>query len=88
MEAIMNAFAKALLVGAGTLTLTATSVSAAVVCNNEGDCWHVRGRPQYEPALRLQIHPDHWRWSESEHYRWREHRGRGYWRGGNWIEIN
>jgi hypothetical protein len=82
----MNAFAKALLVGVGTLTLTATSLSAAVVCNAEGDCWHVRN-PHYKPELRLQIHPDDWKWSGSEHYRWREHAGHGYWRGGTWIEL-
>jgi hypothetical protein len=83
----MNAFAKALLIGAGTLTLSATSVSAAVVCNDEGECWHVRGRAHYNPELKLHIHPDSWRWARSEHYRWREHRGHGYWHGGVWIDI-
>jgi hypothetical protein len=86
----MNALSKALLVGATALTLTASAASAAVVCNDEGDCWRVRGRPNYEPGLRLNIHPDNWRWDRQEErrYRWREHRGdRGYWRQGAWIEI-
>jgi len=83
----MNAFTKTLLVGASTLTLTATAASAAIVCNTEGDCWHVRGSAEYKPELRLQIHPDDWKWSRSEHYRWREHEGHGYWRRGSWIEI-
>jgi hypothetical protein len=87
MEARMNALTKALLVGASALTLTATSVSAAIVCNDEGDCWHVRGQPTFKPELRLQIHPDNWRWSGSEHYRWREHEGHGYWHGGAWVEV-
>jgi hypothetical protein len=83
----MNALTNALVVGAGALTLIATAASAAVVCNDEGDCWHVRGRPEYKPELRLQIHPDNWTWSSSEHRRWREHEGHGYWHGGRWIEI-
>jgi hypothetical protein len=85
----MKALSKAILVAAGTLTLTAGAASAAIVCNDDGDCWHVRGRPTYGPELRLSIHPDNWRWARGERarYRWREHRGHGYWRNGAWIEI-
>jgi hypothetical protein len=76
------------LLAAGTLALTATSSSAAVVCNDEGDCWRVRGRPSYGPELRLRIHPDNWTWRSGERYRWREPgRGHGYWRRGSWVEI-
>ena len=84
----MNAIRKTLLIGAGALALTATAASAAVGCNDEGECWRVRGRPAYGPDLRLSIHPDHWSWSRHDHYRWREPgRGHGYWRGGNWVVI-
>jgi hypothetical protein len=84
----MRAINKALLIGATALTLTATAASAAVVCNDEGDCWRVRGRPDYGPDLRLSIHPDNWRWQRSEGYRWREPgRGHGYYRGGAWVVI-
>jgi hypothetical protein len=83
----MNAFGKALLIGASAFTLTTASVSAEVVCNDEGDCWHVRSKSDYKPELRLQVHPDDWKWSGTEHHRWREHDGHGYWRGGTWIEI-
>jgi hypothetical protein len=83
----MSAFAKSLLAGACALALTGTAATAAVVCNEEGECWHVRGKAEYGPELRLRVYPDNWNWSRSEHYRWREHTGRGYWRGGNWIEI-
>jgi hypothetical protein len=69
------------------LTLTATAASAAVVCNDEGECWHVRGNPAYGPELKLNIHPDSWKWGGSEHYKWREHAGHGYWRGGAWVDI-
>jgi hypothetical protein len=88
VESTMNAIRKTLLIGAGALALTATAASAAVVCNDEGDCWRVRGRPAYGPDLRLNIHPDDWRWSRHDRYRWREPgRGHGYWRGGDWIVI-
>jgi hypothetical protein len=33
------------------------------------------------------IHPDDWRWREGEHHVWREHPGRGYWRGGAWAPF-
>jgi hypothetical protein len=57
-----------------SLVLMATSASAEVVCNREGDCWHDDWR---------------WEEHERERYRWREHEGegRGYWRDGRWIEL-
>ena len=77
----------AILVGAGALSWTA-SASAAVVCNEEGDCWRVREERNYEPSLKLRIMPDDWKWREGEKYRWREPgRGHGYWRQGVWVEI-
>ena len=84
----MRALKLGMLAGVAALALTATSASAAVVCNDEGDCWRVSGEPRYEPTLRLRIMPDDWRWKEGERYRWRDPgRGNGYWRGGTWIEI-
>ena len=69
------------------ITLTATAASAEIVCNDDGDCWHVRERVEYKPEFRLQVHPDDWKWAENEghRYRWREHDGRGYWNKGVWI---
>ena len=49
-------------------------------------CWHVQGRYEYPPEARIIIRPDDWRWRPHERYVWREHEGRGYWRGGRWIE--
>ena len=83
----MKALNKALIVAASAVVLSATAASAAVVCNDEGDCWHVRGNPSYGPELKLSIHPDNWRWGSHEKYKWREHEGHGYWRGGSWIVI-
>ena len=81
----MKNVVKIALVAAGALTLAATSASAEIVCNDEGDCWHIRGKVDYKPEFRLHVHPNSWKWGEKEHYRWREHEGRGYWRSGVWI---
>ena len=84
----MTAFTRVLFLAAGVFTLNAATASAAIVCNDEGDCWRVSGEPRYEPSLRLRVMRDDWRWREGERYRWREHgHGHGYWRGGTWIEI-
>ncbi|THD49604.1 MAG: hypothetical protein E7774_00975 [Bradyrhizobium sp.] len=75
------------LVGAGALALSAQSASARIVCNASGDCWHTQGDAQFKPELKLTVHPDDWKWKESEHNRWREHDGRGYWQGGEWKSM-
>ena len=69
----------------GVLAFTATSASAAIVCNAEGDCWHVKEKYDYRPEWGLQVYPDDWTWTDSNKYRWREREGRGYWRKGVWI---
>ena len=70
--------------GLAMLGLSAISASARVVCNSEGECWHVHGDYEYRPDWGLTIHPDGWRWRQGDHYGWREHEGRGYWHGGEW----
>jgi hypothetical protein len=84
----MRSLTKAVLVAAGALTLAATSASAAVVCNDEGDCWHVKGEAKYKPEFKLNIHPDNWKFADKDHHKWREHEGHGYWRSGVWIGID
>ena len=74
----------AALMGAGALALTSTGASARVICNQEGDCWHVATEYDYQPDFGVVIHPDDWKWKEGEKYTWREHEGRGYWRQGVW----
>jgi hypothetical protein len=84
----MKSFNKALLIGASMLALTAGTASAAVVCNQEGDCWRVSGEPKYESGLNLRIQKDDWKWKEGEKYRWRDSgKGHGHYRNGVWIEI-
>ena len=72
------------------LALLASPASAAVVCNDEGDCWRVKQKYDYKPEWRLRVYDDNWKWSDNDKhkYRWRETRdGRGYWRNGVWIEF-
>jgi len=70
--------------------LAATQASAEVVCNRDGECWHVDRHYHYRPDYGVVVHPDSWyfhqRWDE--HHRWRDHRDdRGYYRGGVWIPF-
>ena len=66
----------------------ATGASAAVVCNNEGDCWHIKGEAKYKPEFKLHVHPDNWKFAEKDNYRWPEHEGHGYWLSGIWIDVD
>jgi hypothetical protein len=85
----MKTLGKTALVCVAALAVSASTAAAAVVCNDEGDCWRVKGRADYKPELKLRIYDDNWKWKEGEKYRWREPgAGHGYWRGGVWIGIH
>jgi len=84
---ILSKLAAATLISAGALAISAASASAAIVCNQEGECWHVRNNYQYRPEFGLVVHPDGWVWGAGDHYRWHEHRGRGYWHSGVWVSF-
>ena len=48
----------------------------------------LKGKPDfYKPEHGVHIYADNWKWGEKEHYKWREHEGRGYWKKGVWIGI-
>ena len=81
----MKRLTSAIVGAACVMALTATAASAEIVCNREGDCWHVNARHPYHGEWGLVIHPDSWKWREHEKFRWREHEGRGYWHNGVWI---
>lgn len=83
----ISKIAAAALLGVTALTGAATAASAAVVCNGEGACWHVRHPYAYRPEFGVVVHPNNWRWGPGDHYAWREHSGRGYWRGGVWVPF-
>jgi hypothetical protein len=74
-------------IGAAAIVASSAPASAAIACNNRGECWHVRGDYAYRPEFGVVVHPDGWRWGRREHFRWREHAGRGYWRDGVWIQF-
>ena len=74
--------------GAAALAATAAPASAYINCNRYGSCWHSTDRYDYHPSWGVRIHDDNWRWRSRDHYRWREHDGRGYWnRSGVWITF-
>ncbi len=77
----------AALIGVGALAAASSSVSAAVVCNREGECWHTHDRYAYPAGFGVVVHDDNWRWRHHDHFRWHEHEGRGYWRNGLWVTF-
>ena len=48
----MKHFGSAALVALGILALGASSASAAVVCNEAGDCWRTKEKYAYPPEAR------------------------------------
>lgn len=84
--------AAAAIIGAAALAFTATTASAYVACNGEGDCWHTDHRYHYDPGVHLDWHPDSWYfhndWDHDAGHHWRgHHEGRGYWKGGVWVQL-
>ncbi len=84
MTSLSKVFLSAI-AGAGFLAFSAMSASAAIVCTGNV-CWHTHEAYEYPPEAGVMVHPDNWRWGPGEHFSWREHEGRGYWRGERWIE--
>jgi hypothetical protein len=75
--------------GAGALIATATSASAYIACNRDGDCWHTDTRVNGR-GVRLDYHNDDWyfhqHWDDRHHFR-DYHEGHGYYRNGIWITL-
>jgi len=84
----MTSMTKKVLLGAAAggamLALSAISASAAIVCNGNV-CWHTSERYTYPPAAGVIIHEDDW--SPGPGIVFREHTGRGYWRGDVWTDF-
>jgi hypothetical protein len=72
-------------VAAGVLALSTVSASAAIVCSGNV-CWHTHERYTYPPEARVVVHDDNWHWGPSEKFTFREHEGRGYWKGDRWTD--
>jgi hypothetical protein len=79
--------AAAAAVGLTALMASTVGASAAIACNAAGECWHVRSHYAYRPEFGVVVHENNWRWGPNEHFVWREHPGRGYWRNGVWIRF-
>ncbi len=82
MKLLTKTLASAAL-GAGLLAVTSVGASAAIACSGDV-CWHTQEVYHYPPESRVIIHEDNWHWGPSEHFTFREHEGRGYWRGERW----
>mgnify|MGYP001033349625 FL=1 len=63
------------------LALSSFAASAAVVCSGDV-CWHTHERYSYPHDAKVVIHEDNWR--PGPRVTFREHEGRGYWRGDTW----
>jgi len=70
-------------IGAASLMLSGASASAAIACSADV-CWHVHEHYSYPGRAHIVIHEDNWR--PRGHITFREHEGRGYWRGRSWVE--
>ena len=61
----------------GIIALSA-SASAAIVCNDDGDCWRVKEKYTYPPDVRLHVYEDDYV-VDTKKYKWREPgTGRGH----------
>ena len=65
---LMKSFNKVMCAAAAVLAVSATAASAEIVCNRDGDCWHVKTHHKYHPEFGLVIHPDNWRWHDHDKY--------------------
>ena len=79
----MRKFLLTLAAGAGAVAISSVAASAAVVCSGDV-CWHTHEHYDYPRDSKVVIHEDNWR--AGPHVTFREHEGRGYWRGGTWVK--
>ena len=76
-------------VAAFAMVASATSASAYIICNHEGDCWH-SARRESAPGQTFEYHSDDWyfhqEWGTQHRFR-AYHEGRGYWHNGVWVQL-
>jgi hypothetical protein len=72
----------ALTAGTGALAFSSFAASAGIVCSGNV-CWHTQEQYSYPPDAKVVIHDDSWR--ADPHITFREHEGRGYWKGDTWA---
>ena len=54
----MKRLAVTVLASAGAVALMTTGVSAAIICNDEGDCWQSKETYTYPPEARVHVYGD------------------------------
>jgi hypothetical protein len=86
MTSLLNKTIVTLVIGFGVLAFSAMKASADIVCNDSRVCWHTHNPYDYPPEAHVTVHENEWHWGPNEHYIFREHAGRGYWMGDNWID--
>ena len=70
----------------GVLVLAGTTASAAVVCNEDGDCWRTKGKFRYPAEARVHVYADDYA-IDTQKYRLRDPGPKpGYYSRGNWVE--
>jgi hypothetical protein len=74
--------------GTAPATIEGYGPSSAIVCDDAGTtCWHSVERYDYPPDAHVVVHPYNWQSDNGANFAWREHKGRGYWRGSDWEEF-
>ena len=67
------------------MVVTSTfSASAAIVCQGN-TCWHTHEAYDFPHEAGVVVHEDNWHAGPHEKFNFREHEGRGYWRGDKWV---
>jgi hypothetical protein len=69
-------------IGVTALAVSAPSALADIVCSGKV-CWHVHEKYSYPPSAGVVIHED--TWNAGPEVTFREHEGRGYWKGDAWT---
>ena len=69
---------------AAVVATSTFSASAAIVCQGNV-CWHTHEAYDFPHEAGVVVHEDNWHWGPHEKFAFREHEGRGYWRGGKWV---
>ena len=80
---LRNILSAAVIAG-GLVAASTYAASAAIVCQGRV-CWHTHEAYDFPREAGVVVHEDNWRWGPHERYTFREHEGRGYWRGGRWM---
>jgi hypothetical protein len=71
-------------IGGAALALSAASASAGVACIGDV-CWHTTERYTYPAESKVIIREDSWK--PGPKVKFREHPGRGYWKGETWVDF-